>query len=170
MLAIFFGLVLVAMGAWAYGRWRAPGASARRARFGLLAGVALIGAGAWAGWPQRPSPMDVTWEKWSPEAVARLRSENRIIYVDFTARWCATCQANKKLVFHSDDVLRAFRDRHIATLRGDWTNQDPQITAELAKYRRSAVPFNLVWLPGHADPVILPSLLTPSVVLDALKG
>jgi thiol:disulfide interchange protein DsbD len=169
LLTILFGLVLVAMGAWAYGRWRAPGSSAGRARFGLAAGLALIAAGAWTGWPQTPSPMDITWDKWSPEAVAQLRREDRIVYVDFTARWCATCQANKKLVFHSDDVLRAFRDRRVATLRADWTNQDPQITAELAKYHRSAVPFNLVWIPGRADPVILPSLLSPGIVLDAIK-
>jgi len=89
--------------------------------------------------------------------------------VDFTARWCATCQANKKLVFHNDDVLRTFAAKKIVTFRGDWTNQDARITAELAKYHRSAVPFNVIWLPGHSDPVILPELLTPGTVLDALK-
>ena len=98
----------------------------------------------------------------------KLRSENRLIYVDFTARWCATCQANKRLVFHSDEVLRAFREKNIATLRGDWTTKDPQITAELEKYHRAAVPFNLIWAPGRADPIILPELLTPSVVLNAI--
>jgi thiol:disulfide interchange protein DsbD len=72
-------------------------------------------------------------------------------------------------VFHNQEVLGYFRDHKIATLRGDWTNQDPQITAELAKYQRSAVPFNLIWLPGKTGPVILPELLTPGTVLDALK-
>jgi thiol:disulfide interchange protein DsbD len=170
MLSLLFGLVVIAMGVWVYGRWRAPGSSAGRARFGLVAGLGLVAAGAWIGWPQPASPMAIVWDKWSPEVVAHLRGENRIVYVDFTARWCATCQANKKLVFHSDEVLRAFRDKHVATLRGDWTNQDPGITAELAKYHRSAVPFNVIWLPGHDDPVILPSLLTPGIVLDAIKG
>jgi thiol:disulfide interchange protein DsbD len=168
LLAALFGLVLVAMGVWAYGRWNAPGASPGRARFGMVACLVLLAAGAWTGWPTAPAPTDIAWEKWSPEAVDKLRSENRIVYVDFTARWCATCQANKRLVFHSDEVLKAFRDRHIATLRGDWTNKDPQITAELAKYHRAAVPFNLIWVPGQSDPVILPELLTPSVVLGSL--
>jgi len=27
----------------------------------------------------------------------------------------------------------------------------------------------LVWLPGRADPVVLPEILSPSVVLDAVK-
>jgi DsbC/DsbD-like thiol-disulfide interchange protein/cytochrome c biogenesis protein CcdA len=163
-----FGLVLVALAVWVYGRWSAPGASPGRARFGAGAFVVIVLAGAWLGWPVAPAANEVTWEKWSPEGVEKLRSENRPVYVDFTARWCATCQANKRLVFHSDDVLKAFKERHVATLRGDWTNKDPQITAELAKYGRAAVPFNVLWLPGKDEPVLLPEVLTPSVVLDAL--
>lgn len=176
---VLFGLVLVAMGIWVYGRWHAPGASAGRARFGVIGLLVLLAAGVWLGWPQSAAAKsaaaqvsgapEVVWEKWSPETVAKLRAENRIVYVDFTARWCATCQANKKLVFHSDEVLRYFHDKNIATLRGDWTNQDPQITAELAKYQRSAVPFNQIWMPGKNDPILLPELLTPGKVLDALK-
>ena len=165
-LMALFGLVFIAMGAWFYGRWNTPGASAGRARFGLAAGLTLLALGATTGWPR---PDRVVWEKWSPETVAQLRAEGRTVYVDFTARWCATCQANKKLVFSSKEVLQTFADRKIATLKGDWTNQDPQITAELARYQRSAVPFNLIWLPGHDDPVILPELLTPGTVLAALK-
>ncbi|MCF7687490.1 MAG: thioredoxin family protein [Cephaloticoccus sp.] len=169
MLMVLLGLVLIAMGVWVYGRWNAPGASAGRARFGLIAGLIVFALGAWTGWPQAPSPTEVTWEKWSPETVAKLRGENRTIYVDFTARWCATCQANKKLVFHDAEILRYFRAHNIATLRGDWTNQDPLITAELAHYNRSAVPFNVIWKPGQTEPVILPELLTAGIVLDALK-
>ena len=56
----------------------------------------------------------------------------------------------------------------IDALRADWTNRDPRITAELARYQRSAVPFNVIWQPGRAEPVILPELLTPGIVLDAL--
>jgi len=174
---VLFGLVAIALGVWIYGRWNAPGASAGRARFGVAGLIVVAGAGLWLGWPH---PVDaaaesasdapaVVWEPWSPEAVAKLRAEGRIVYVDFTARWCATCQTNKKIVFHSDDVLRQFAAKKIATLRGDWTNKDSRITAELAKYHRSAVPFNVIWLPGKDAPVLLPEILTPSTVLDALK-
>jgi thiol:disulfide interchange protein len=175
---VLFGLVLVAMGVWFYGRWNAPGASPGRARFGVAALVICGALGVWIGWPHRPEPVEqrdpaappaVVWEPWSPEAVAKLRAEGRIVYVDFTARWCATCQTNKKIVFRSDDVLRYFADQKIVTLRGDWTNQDPRITAELARYQRAAVPFNVIWMPGKDEPVILPEILTPGTVLDALK-
>jgi thiol:disulfide interchange protein len=137
-------------------------------KIGLIAGFALLGCGAWLGWPHPAAPTDITWEPWSAERVAQLRADNRIVYVDFTARWCATCQANKKFVFHDANVLKTFHDKNIATLRGDWTNADPLITAELAKYHRSAVPFNLVYLPGESEPETLPELLTPGIVLQAI--
>lgn len=170
MLMALFGLVLIAMSVWIYGRWNAPCASAGRARFGMIVGLAVFAFGVWTGWPQAPSDNDVVWEKWSPEVSARLRTDNHIVYVDFTARWCATCQTNKKLVFTDDEVLQYFKEHKIVTLRGDWTNQDPLITAELAKHNRSAVPLNIIWLPGRKEPILLPELLTPSIVLDALKG
>lgn len=175
---VLFGLVLVALGIWLYGRWNAPGASALRARFGLL-GLVLVGlAGVWLGWPKEiPSqpPGTVTaagvaWQPWSSQAVEKLRAEGRIVYVDFTARWCATCQTNKKLVFSSDEVLKQFAARNVAALRADWTNKDPLITAELARYGRSAVPFNVLWIPGRDEPVILPEILTPGTVLRTLEN
>jgi thiol:disulfide interchange protein DsbD len=174
---VLFSLVLIAMAVWIYGRWNAPGASPARARFGVI-GLVVVGAfGLWLGWPrdlqaQAAKPGEaapVVWEAWSPEAVAKLRAEGRTIYVDFTARWCATCQTNKKLVFGSDEVLKTFAEKKVATLRADWTNKDPRITAELAAYQRSAVPFNVIWKPGQDAPVILPELLTPGIVLEAVK-
>jgi thiol:disulfide interchange protein DsbD len=158
------GLVIISMAVWIYGRY-----AQRKVKLGIsLTAVALV-AGLWAGWPVAAAPTDITWSPWSTQSVEQLRSQNRIIYIDFTARWCATCQANKKVVFHSNEVLKLFRDKNIATLRGDWTNRDPLISQELAKYSRSAVPFNLIWLPGKSEPVILPELLTPAIVMDAVN-
>lgn len=177
-LITLFSLVLIALAAWFYGRWNAPGASAGRARFGLASGAVLLVAGLWLGWPAAPAQAaaagetgyTLTWEDWSPAAVEKYRAEGRTVYVDFTARWCFTCQTNKAAVFGSAEVLRYFAEHNIVALKADWTNKDPRITAELAKYQRSAIPFNLIWLPGRTEPVILPELLTPGIVLGALKG
>ena len=179
-LMALFGLTLIALGVWFYGRYNLPGTKPAKVRFGTLTGAVVLALGVWTGWPEDTAAKiaagkasgapEVVWDKWSPEAVAKLRAEGKTVYVDFTARWCATCQTNKKIVFHSDDVLREFAAKKIVTLRADWTNKDPAITAELAKYQRSAVPFNVIWKPGQTDPHILPELLTPGIVLDAVKG
>ncbi|PTY08755.1 hypothetical protein DB347_04065 [Opitutaceae bacterium EW11] len=169
LLSILFGLTLIALAGWLYGRTNAPGASSTRANIGAAAALLIAVFGLFLGWPRAAKATDIAWEPWTPQRVAELRAQNRVIYVDFTARWCATCQANKKLVFGSDEVKRLFHDKKIATLKGDWTNRDPKITEELARWGRSAVPFNLVYKPGQTEPVVLPELLTASTVLQALK-
>ncbi len=159
-----FGLVLLAAGAWAYGRAQA----ARRPRLAWAWGLAGVALGGWLGWPPAPTG-ELAWEPWSAERVAQLRAEQRWVYVDFTARWCATCQTNKQLVFGSAEVRRRFREHQVVLLRADWTRRDAAISAELARWGRSAVPFNLVYRPDRPEPVVLPDLLTAGTVLDAVR-
>ena len=170
LLMTLLGLTVIAMAAWLYGRYHAPGSTGGRMRFGLIGGLALLTVGGWLGWPRAAAPTDLVWEAWSPERVIELRAQGRTIYVDFTARWCATCQTNKKVVFSSAEVLATFADRNVVALKADWTNQDARITAELAKWNRSAIPFNLVYRADRPEPQVLPELLTPQIVLDALTG
>jgi thiol:disulfide interchange protein DsbD len=167
LLKIFFGLVLVAMAAWAYGRWTQHGGSAGRRRFGYAFSALVLVAGLALGYPTKPSK-DIVWEKWSPETVTRLRAEGKTLYVDFTARWCATCQSNKAVVFSSQAVRDALRQHGVVLLKADWTSRDPQITEALAAFHRSAVPMDLIYAPGRDEPVILPELLTPDLVLSGL--
>ncbi len=169
LLAAILGLVAIAMGTWVYGRLTQPGASQVRQRLGLVGGLALLAAGVWLGLPKTPAADAIVWEPWSPERVAALRESGRIIYIDFTARWCATCQTNKKLALGDADVRRAFRERGVVALKADWTNKDPRITEELAKWQRSAVPFNLVYRPDRPEPVVLPEVLTAGAVIEALR-
>ncbi len=174
LLLISFGFVLVAMAAWAYGRFAQAHGKPGKQIFGRVFAAALLAGGLYTGWPKaaQAAPTDgsyqVSWEKWSPEAIAAAQKDGKIVYVDFTARWCATCQTNKGVIFHNDAVLATLAKNKIVLLRGDWTNRDAKITAELARWNRSAVPFNLIYSPGSADPIILPELLTPSIVSDAL--
>jgi len=169
LLDALLGLTLIAMGVWVCGRFWVPG---RRATLVLtsVATIALISCGLTLGWPRVTTADDLQWEAWSPERVAQLRDGQRPIYVDFTARWCATCQANKKLVFSSKEVTKYVRAHQVALLEADWTNSDPRITAELARWNRAAVPFDLVYLPSAPHPQILPEILTPNSVLRVLKG
>ena len=54
-------------------------------------------------------------------------------------------------------------------LKADWTSRDPEITAALTSFHRNAVPFDLIYAPGRAEPVLLPELLTADIVLHALE-
>jgi thiol:disulfide interchange protein len=179
LLNIAFAFVLVAMAAWAYGRFGQAFGKPVKQNIGRVLAALFLVTGLWLGWPQEAkaattadgkpaAPQIADWEKWSPAAVDAALAAGRPVYVDFTARWCATCQTNKKVVFASQEVVDTFIARNVVRLKADWTNRDAAITEALAKWNRSAVPFNLIYWPGRKDPVILPELLTPGIVLEHL--
>ncbi|WOO41836.1 protein-disulfide reductase DsbD family protein [Rubellicoccus peritrichatus] len=185
LLSIFISLVIIAMGCWVYGRWAAPHKKTGVKWAGRLVALALVGlplAYVYAGISEEAREKALIekiasgeaeqdfliWEKWTPEKEAKLREEGRFVYIDFTARWCATCQVNKK-AYSNQEVIDAFLKNNVALLKADWTNQDPAITQELAKFNRSAVPFNLIYSPDREEPVIMPELITPGIVLEKLK-
>lgn len=175
LLRALFGLVLVAVACWIYGRWSAP-VKARGTRVAAIVfALAFLTTGLALGWPKtgpgrntEVAQSGLHWEKWSPETVASLRAEKKPVYIDFTARWCVTCQTNK-LVYNSTALQDDFKKRGVVTLKADWTNYDERITEALKALDRAAVPVNVLYVPGREAPVILPNLLTVDNVTAALR-
>jgi thiol:disulfide interchange protein DsbD len=158
-------MVMLAFSWWIWGRWGAIHHSTRQrrlAKIGLIAGITLAGL---AGFPQKPKTL---WQDWSPEILQQHLQDGNNVYVDFTARWCATCQVNKRNVFSDPEVLRRFSSGEWVALRADWTLRDERITRELQRHGRAAVPFNLIYHKGSPSPVVLPEILTASIVLKAM--
>jgi thiol:disulfide interchange protein DsbD len=108
------------------------------------------------------------WEPWSAELVRRYQAQGRPVFVDFTAGWCLSCQVNERAVLHQASVQQAFQANHVALLRADWTRHDEAITQALASVGRSGVPAYVFYNPGQEKPLLLPEVLTPGVVLQAL--
>jgi thiol:disulfide interchange protein DsbD len=103
----------------------------------------------------------------TPARVAELTAAGRPVFVDFTAAWCVTCQVNKRLALNTDAVRAGFAQRNVALVRADWTRRDPAITQALTALGRSGVPVYVLHRPGKA-PLLLPEVLQPQTVLDAL--
>lgn len=168
--ALLAGLVLVAMGAWFYGRWAHAGGIWQPAIAVMLGAVGIAIA-----WPGQMAPQEVShaapkagelaWQPWSPEEVQRLTGDGKPVFVDFTAAWCVTCQVNKRVALNNADVVKAFATHGLTPLKADWTRRDPRITAELASLGRNAIPVYAIYLPGGEAPRLLPEVLTPSIVL-----
>ena len=182
-LAIF--LVMVAVAAWIYGEF----VQRSRARPGL-ATVAIIAvlvtayAFALEGhlqWRQPLSqaqsaagpiadPNGVPWQPWSSAAVARARAEGRPILVDFTAKWCLTCNTIVKPALESASVRQKLRELNAVALLGDYTGFPDNINEELNRFGRAGVPLVLVYPKNPQEPpIVLPEALTPGMVLSALN-
>lgn len=169
LLAAMLGLVLVAAAAWSFNlQGRAAAISA--AALLLVAGGALYGTARDAAIPgtavAQVSPAGQTVEAFSRQKLDSLLAKQQPVFVNMTAAWCITCMVNERTALSSERVQQAFRDRNIVYMKGDWTNQDPDITRVLEQNGRSGVPLYLFYAGGQS--VVLPQILTPAIVLEHL--
>ncbi|MFG6467455.1 protein-disulfide reductase DsbD family protein [Roseateles sp. BYS87W] len=166
------GAVLLAFGLWAQ--------RVSRGRVGaVLLGVSVALAGAVASRIQ-PVAADVpagpgagaaaAIEPYSAERLAELRAQNQPVFVNLTASWCISCLVNERVALSRPEVKDAFAKAGVAYLKGDWTREDPKITAVLKAHGRSGVPLYLYYAPGAADAVVLPQILTPGLVIEAVAS
>jgi thiol:disulfide interchange protein len=106
---------------------------------------------------------------YSAEKLVSLRAAGTPVLVDMSAAWCITCLVNEHVALENDDVQAALHARHAVIMTGDWTNRDPAITTYLETQHRDGVPLYAYYASGHATPTVLPQILTPSVVIRALR-
>ncbi|MBP0463760.1 thioredoxin family protein [Roseomonas sp. PWR1] len=171
VLMVLVGGVLIGFGAWAWGIAQGSGG-----RLGRLAGAAaLVAALALLPLVQGATPAvargaEAGHEPWSEGRVAALRAEGRPVFVNLTAAWCITCKVNERMALATDGVQRAFADRNIAYLVGDWTRGDPAISALLRAHQRDGVPLYLFYPAGGGAPAVLPQILTEGIVLQAIAA
>jgi thiol:disulfide interchange protein DsbD len=107
---------------------------------------------------------------WNIDTENELISSNQAYLINFTAAWCITCQANDKVALSRKSVKEYLKNNNIEYIIADWTNRDENILKVLNKYGRSGVPLYVFWKPGMQDPIVLPSILTESLVLDTLNN
>lgn len=109
------------------------------------------------------------WQQWEESKVEQAIQKGKVSFVDVTARWCVTCQSNKRLVLDTTQTQNLFSKYDIQRFRADWTKPDPLIKSFLERYQRFGIPFNLVYGPGAPQGIILPEILTYNTVKAAIK-
>ena len=162
LLGPLFGLSAIAVAAWIYGRWNLPHKS-RRARWTAMFLTALFALGGFL-LAKPPEKSALVWEPWSQERVDALQQAGTPVFIDFTAQWCATCQVNKRTAY-SKDVIALMKRKGVVALKADKTNANPKIEAKLQELGRTAIPVNVLLVPGK-DPIITPELLTPGILTE----
>jgi thiol:disulfide interchange protein/DsbC/DsbD-like thiol-disulfide interchange protein len=171
--ALLLSFLLLAIAGWFLGRWPAKRWATIVAVLILLAVIAfnVLAPGKLAAAPESRAGTRVQdqWEAWSADAVSRYQAQGRPVFVDFTASWCLSCQVNERMALSRPEVQRAFQAANVALLKADWTEHDDAITQALAALDRSGVPAYALYVPGQSEPQMLPEVLTPGIVTDALE-
>jgi thiol:disulfide interchange protein len=176
---LLVGLLLLSIGIWIIHRWQAFQISTRTrlisrsfATLFIIGGFFFSASSSTLESGSKASTVDsygIHWEQFSGELIQQHLDDGKNVYVDFTADWCITCHANKRIVFSSNRVLDRFVDLEFVMVKADWTNRNPEITRALSSFGRNGVPLNVIYSQNLEEPMILPSVLTPGIVLDALE-
>tara|TARA_R110002167_G_scaffold30424_2_gene100517 strand:+ start:91205 stop:93316 length:2112 start_codon:yes stop_codon:yes gene_type:complete len=114
--------------------------------------------------------MVANYEAFGTARFEELQAEGKPVFINMTAAWCITCLANEQTTLSSERVIQAMTDQGITYLKGDWTNQDPEISRVLDAFNRPSVPLYVYYPGAGKEPVILPQILTPSIVVDTFTN
>ena len=164
LVLVIFGMILIAVAGWIFGRWATPYRQARVRNFARLATVAVAALGFYlATGPYKGLP----WERWSQGKTDDYLGKNVPVFVDFTAKWCATCQLNKEMAY-TPEVVALFKERGVVSLRADKTKPDPEIDAKVAELGRGAIPVNVLYVPGK-EPIVTTEILTPEYLKELIS-
>jgi thiol:disulfide interchange protein/DsbC/DsbD-like thiol-disulfide interchange protein len=110
----------------------------------------------------------VTWQPFDRVAVSKAKDAGNIVFIDFTAAWCITCQLNKKAVLETSKIEDFFLQHNVQLFRADWTSTDDAITLALKELGRQSVPTNVLYW-GKNNSHIFPTILTKELMLEKLS-
>jgi thiol:disulfide interchange protein/DsbC/DsbD-like thiol-disulfide interchange protein len=167
---LWLGLVLVvlSLAAWVWGEFVQRGTRHRGLAVAIC--LALLAVDGGLLFQSKPDKEAIQWQVWSPQAVEAAQQAGHPALVDFTAKSCLTCQVNKKSSLEIGRTRAKLKETGAVAFEGDFTREDPAIARELERFHRDGVPLVLVYSKDAGrEPEVLPVILTPSIVLNALE-
>ncbi|MCM2343179.1 MAG: thioredoxin family protein [Alphaproteobacteria bacterium] len=186
ILAALTGMIAVAFTLWAWGH-RPQHKLARFLVSSLILLIFIAGLATGFAEALKPLPMkapatvashipaDGIWESFSQNRLDELLQGDEAVFVDMTAAWCITCKVNERVALDIPETRMLFAEKGVRALKGDWTNQNPEITKFLDSHGRKGVPLYVYYGPRDPDsglrpaPVVLPQILTPALVAATIR-
>ena len=169
------GSVVLSFAAWLYGMAQQRQMLGRGYRL-MYAATALLVLAVIAPLPGVMKPADAPQVArqtqapmvWSPQAVAENRGHGRAIFVNFTASWCITCQVNDKTSLSTAAVKSALARTGTLYMVADSTKFNADIDDAMSQFGQGGLPLYVVYPADGGKPQVLPQVLTPAIVVNAL--
>ena len=169
------GLLTLALFIWLQSRSRKTGlrvfgrvgAAAAAVLVLLLANGAPVQSATGGGASSGMKVLD--WVPFDPVQAETLAAEGRLVFVDVTADWCATCKVNERLVLETDETAGLFARYEVVAMQADWTNRNDDIARYLASFGRYGIPFYALYRPGQ-EPHVFSELLRGGRLEEAIRN
>ena len=103
------------------------------------------------------------------EAELNKKLEQGPVFLNFTADWCITCKVNERVALKTKNTLNLFKEKKIFYMEADWTNKNKVIAEKLESFGRSSIPLYVFYPERDKQPIILPEILSESVIENYLN-
>ncbi len=161
-------LIVVWFACWLIGRVPAY-AEGYRIRTAWFSGMAAIAVGAVIAFSFfGPIKHHLPWEPYNEAQLAQYRKEGKTVMIEFTARWCATCQVNMRVAIDREAVAEVVKENDVITMMADMSESSPAIDSKIHELGANSIPLLAIY-PGDAEPILLRDTITQSQLIEALK-
>ena len=118
--------------------------------------------------PMQRTSIQQEGNAFSDEELSKRLAEGPV-FLNFTADWCITCKVNERVALKTEETIKFFKKKNIFYIEADWTNKNELISKKLASFGRSSIPLYVYYPDKKSVPIILPEILTESVIQDYLN-
>lgn len=175
-IAMLVTLIGVWFGCWVIGRVPSYAESHQKFRMWatVVCGCSIFGLASFKYFG--PVTHYLPWQPYSESALNELRNQGKPVMIEFTARWCATCQTNMRLAIDRPEVAKVMKDCDVVPLLADWTDTSPTSASSIAIRKKvqelesNSIPLLAIYpADRHAPPIILRDVITQTQLINALQ-
>ncbi|MCH9652798.1 MAG: thioredoxin family protein [Planctomycetes bacterium] len=116
------------------------------------------------------SAHELPWVPFNATELEKLRAENKIVLIDFSADWCLTCKTNEKYALNTEETLELIKKHNIVTMYADYTDYSPIIKEKLDELNSISIPLTVIYPANQLEkPIVIPDLYSQSYLLEKLE-
>ena len=161
--------------AWIYGKSSVSGISRIKIRIitAVLIISTLITGSIFLGYSNKNEKLpDISGieNDFTAEKLKNLTEAGQAVFVDIYADWCTTCKINERFVLSSREITAFFNENNIKVIKGDFTDNNPEIAAWMMENGKAGVPVYAYFHDARSAPVFFPELLTKKIITDKISS